>query len=489
MIRSRFSRWRRPSFRWSTGIEVEESSLALVCLKQALWGIKLVDYLHVPSLPLDSEPERSKVMSRALLEFMRRGRHRQDNVTLSIPRRKAAFGTMQLPEAAKENLEQVVEFEFDRYFPFKREDCYFGYHVSESSGAPGQIRVQVVAVQRDYLDAIMQVFQGARIRLVAVESTSQSVGSYLHFVLDEALTDCLMVSVRPGEISLELWKGRELVFTRGVGLSLTDGDLSRRLEREVSGAQERFGIHHVFYCGILPVKDLAFIPEVSALGLLGPVANRVPSDALPFVLPACGAALRGLGRGRTEMNLLPQEFRKEGARIITPMTTVFLGVALVLGLGWEAIVMSRQQGYLKSLQRRIDQIASEVASVRRLGQETETLQKEIRLLRSLTGESPKRLPILKELTQLIPRDTYLTELRSDSEKVEVVGLAKSASDLIPILEASPTFRAVQFSSPITKRGTDQEMFTLRAELEREGQSPEGAKKARGSPRAAGDRTR
>ena len=47
------------------------------------------------------------------------------------------------------------------------------------------------------------------------------------------------------------------------------------------------------------------------------------------------------------------------------------------------------------------------------------------------------------------------------------GFANAASQLIPLLEASPTLERVEFTSPVTK-GRDREQFRLRATWERRG---------------------
>jgi hypothetical protein len=49
--------------------------------------------------------------------------------------------------------------------------------------------------------------------------------------------------------------------------------------------------------------------------------------------------------------------------------------------------------------------------------------------------------------------------------IELAGFANAASQLIPLLEASPTLERVEFTSPVTK-GRDREQFRLKATWER-----------------------
>ncbi len=59
-----------------------------------------------------------------------------------------------LPGAAKENLQQVIAYELDRYTPFKAEQIYFAAKLLEGDNDPGQIRVMLILTTREILDAV-----------------------------------------------------------------------------------------------------------------------------------------------------------------------------------------------------------------------------------------------------------------------------------------------------------------------------------------------
>ena len=74
------------------------------------------------------------------------------------------------------------------------------------------------------------------------------------------------------------------------------------------------------------------------------------------------------------------------------------------------------------------------------------------------------LPVLRELTDLLPHDAWLTTLSLDQKGVELTGQAAAASALIPLLENSSRLERVEFASPVT-RGRDKEQFRIRAAWE------------------------
>jgi general secretion pathway protein L len=79
---------------------------------------------------------------------------------------------------------------------------------------------------------------------------------------------------------------------------------------------------------------------------------------------------------------------------------------------------------------------------------------------------------LKELTQVLPPSVWIWNLKCSGREVEISGFADSASELIPLLDKSPLFEKVEFSSPVTKererRGMadkERERFKIKMKLE------------------------
>ena len=78
------------------------------------------------------------------------------------------------------------------------------------------------------------------------------------------------------------------------------------------------------------------------------------------------------------------------------------------------------------------------------------------------------LPVLRELTELLPGDAWLTTVSLDAKGVELTGAASAASALIPLLENSPRLERVEFSSPVTRGRDNKEQFRIRAAWEAAG---------------------
>nr|MDA8404588.1 PilN domain-containing protein [Desulfobacteraceae bacterium] len=70
------------------------------------------------------------------------------------------------------------------------------------------------------------------------------------------------------------------------------------------------------------------------------------------------------------------------------------------------------------------------------------------------------IEIIKELSNIIPQTAYITEFKFSGNKLGLYGMADSASELIPILEASPLFMDVAFLSAIHNSREGKEVFRI-----------------------------
>jgi general secretion pathway protein L len=77
-------------------------------------------------------------------------------VILRLTGKEAVQKELVLPTAAKENLDQVVSYELDRYTPFKAEQVYFCVQPLTGSNEPGQIRVLLIVTPKEFLDGLYE---------------------------------------------------------------------------------------------------------------------------------------------------------------------------------------------------------------------------------------------------------------------------------------------------------------------------------------------
>ncbi|MDI4666029.1 PilN domain-containing protein [Xanthobacter autotrophicus] len=80
-------------------------------------------------------------------------------------------------------------------------------------------------------------------------------------------------------------------------------------------------------------------------------------------------------------------------------------------------------------------------------------------------EVPAAVLVLEALSQVLPDDTYVTELQMEGDKVEVAGISREAAALIRLLEQSRQFAEATFVAPTTRQpGEAGERFHIAARI-------------------------
>lgn len=87
------------------------------------------------------------------------------------------------------------------------------------------------------------------------------------------------------------------------------------------------------------------------------------------------------------------------------------------------------------------------------------------LLAKRKQTSPSSVMVLEAISRALPDTTYITELRVEGDKVQVVGLTQDAPSLIRLLEQSPQFTRATFFAPTTRAQSDPgERFHIEAHI-------------------------
>jgi general secretion pathway protein L len=88
-----------------------------------------------------------------------------------------------------------------------------------------------------------------------------------------------------------------------------------------------------------------------------------------------------------------------------------------------------------------------------------------RILERRKQTTPSNVIVLEALSQILPDHTYVTELRIEGDKAQIVGVTRDAAALIGLIEQSPHFTHAAFYAPTTRTpGETGERFHVEARI-------------------------
>lgn len=386
-------------------------------------------------------------------------------VWLGLQRRLVTVKALELPPVVDGSLTQMVAFELERHLPFPAEEAVFDFLPLHSARDAPQ-RVLLAATEGRTVDRALRLLEEAQLAphaiTVACHDLVSLVGRqpkgkravWAHLVGDEAELLflegphlCLSRSIPADDeaaLANEIGKSVRLLRWDEVGGLWISGDQAEALLTST----------HLGSLGA-PVTPPPFSSRArTAVAALGDSANGL-------TLLALGTAFASRWR---PLNLLPPALRPRQLSWQQLVMASNAALAVILGLGVLLAYGYRDQRHLARLNQAIRALDPEVKAAERMMADLDQRRQLLATLETVQAKALHPLPLLRELTELMPPDAWLTTLSLDTQGVELTGQATAANQLIPLLEGSSSLKNVEFASPVTK-GRDKEQFRIKAAWE------------------------
>jgi general secretion pathway protein L len=163
------------------------------------------------------------------------------------------------------------------------------------------------------------------------------------------------------------------------------------------------------------------------------------------------------------IKLLDKPLHSAGAALSVPrlLRGVLLatGVAAAASLMIAAYLENSMQSEQSELQRQISQRRAA------LRLDSNATGSGLGLLAKRKQTTPSSIMVLEAISRALPDTTYVTELRIEGDKVQVVGMTQDAPSLIRLMEQSPQFTRATFFAPTTRAANEPgERFHIEAHI-------------------------
>ncbi|MGQ9367936.1 PilN domain-containing protein [Azospirillum sp. ST 5-10] len=204
------------------------------------------------------------------------------------------------------------------------------------------------------------------------------------------------------------------------------------------------------------------------------VVLRREVEAALALAERAGLRVRSLGAagdGGTPVgfDLLPPERRRPGGGRRAGALAAVAAAVLVAAAG---AGLYRQAAATEEARRALAALRAQAESTAELRGGVERLEALDRRLRARKAAEPPFLSVLRELTDTLPDDTWLTRLALAEGRLDLVGASRTASALVGALEDRPLFAEVRFRAPLTlDPATGVEQFQISLQVPKDAGRP------------------
>jgi len=434
--------------------------LGVVVLSDRL-AIAALDGERVEAFSIDAENPAT-----VLREELSKRQLAPRTVSLGLARSSVFVKPIDLPSVGSD-LREMVRLNLDGYLPFAAEDAPFDFVTLPPPPDAARreeplVHVLVAAAEPRVADAALKIAEEARLR-----PTSLTVAAHDLLALARPDREHKVIWVHRAGPATDILcvAGSTLAFSRSVS-GADDHTLPDEIRRSIGVLRWR-NCDAVWFSGDVnpdaldgldaPVGEPAWTPRARAR------LAALPADDPGVNQLALAVAMGGARRARP-LDLLPAHLQPRRLTRGQTITAAIAAATVLIGLGALLVPGIREQRYLGRINAEISRVDPEVKSVERVVRELERKRKLVATVAGIEAAAMRPLPVLRDLTDLLPTDAWLTTASFDQKGVELTGQAAAASALIPVLENSPRLERVEFASPVT-RGRDKEQFRIRAAWE------------------------
>jgi general secretion pathway protein L len=461
--------------RTGIGIEFIEDDLLLASLQSNFSGGVFTHFKRIADYRLRAHED----LRHEVTHFFRNNGLSKDSIVLGIARKDMVLRYLDLPSEVADNLKQVIHYQVQAFEPTEEDSFYYDYEILNEQPVQKRLFVLILMVRKSLLDEHLLLLRNLDICPTKVIGSSMGLAN-LYLQNQKDLQDKTFLLANMGKSGMEMLAIRHGKFA-----------YSRETLKDASSNWQGLFLDEVNEA----ISKLRLDPEGSLENIvlaggssesaLEEIKARIPDCELfkksfQFSVPgenkvylqeaACciGLAYTGIARNPSiKANLLPPELKGRQA-LWAYITAAVLGVVillLIIGLGIHQTVQNRL--LLSQLEQQIKALSVPAQKARALLTKAETLEVRTKLIENILKNKDKNLEILKELTLILPDDTYLQSYNNRDGIIRLFGLSGSSSDLAIKLEKASLLKDVVQKDSISKDPlTGKDRFTFEAKLEK-----------------------
>ena len=466
----------------SLGIDIREESVCLTLLGKNLYRADVIAVKYIPIHLADIKNEKTEInFLEQVNRFIVENDAWVENVVASLPRSKVTLQSFELPAPDRKSVDSMMKFELERHFSSDIESFYFSNHITDRG--TNQYHIVCAAIRKNIADRYLKLLEKLNLK-----TTILDVSTFANLNLiwpNEEYNESLsvVVDLSLSFIEISILNNRILEFSRNIPIdnpeyreAFFNSEIQQKAIEDSSEKITQTIVDEI-QNALASCRNIDDSVSVEAIHILGggnfatPLTSKLETTTevpthrveLPeflnspvpdnystaYMATSLGLALRELKQNSVEISLLPENSKITQRKKINTKTTVALMVATVLFfIGFIANQHIHNNKVLASLDKQLEELRIEMGPLEKVDLEYEALQKYMKVLDRIHEIHPTKLPMLIELSRIIPKDTWLKKIQFKKGEMEIKGISGSASRLLPIVENSNFFSDTRFMGTI-----------------------------------------
>jgi len=356
------------------------------------------------------------------------------HIVLSWPRERTIVREIELPGSNIKELREALSCQLDSFILFPEDEVY--YDIFTSNSAEYGEKVFIFAIKKEELDDFLLKLESSNLK---PDRVIISPLSYIPLVND-------------GKVAVIEKCEDRYTFNLYVDKALVGTSLIRNNDLLKSKILENMPDHITFLgCEQDVINDLLSEDDMNV-------------EFLDASTQSLGVALNGVSECLSRFNVLKVKVKKEMPEIVAMGVLSILVLAFIFIL--PGIFRHKKEQSIQAIDVKLEELHPRVMISTGLKEEIDSVLEINDKISEVIQKNSRRIDLVAELTKAVPDDTWIRQLFIKNDGFELEGVGLSGAKALTMLEYSPRFSGVSFTSSVVKDKTGKEKFKIKGSIKR-----------------------